>query len=103
MKNDAIQKLVNDTLDGMTQHALGRLDEGLDAMKTKCFVTKAGAIVRDEPQVDQAARLRAVELWDRLRQRQLCSARDNTMPQASETHLGGSTRMWKKCWSTGNR
>lgn len=89
MKNENIQKMVTDTLDGMAQHALERLGEGLDAMKTKSFVTKAGAILKGDLEVDYASRLRSVQLWDRLRQRRAVSGTDSAAHSANDQEPAG--------------
>jgi hypothetical protein len=68
MKNENIQKMVSEMLDGMAQHALERLAEGLDAIKMKSFVAKGGEVLKGDPEVDHSSRLRSIEIWHRLRQ-----------------------------------
>jgi len=84
MKHEQIRKMINETLDGMAQHALARLAEGLDATKTKSCVTKHG-ILKGDPEVDQSNRLRSVEIWDRLRQRSGGGAGDEVANPSSDS------------------
>lgn len=89
MKHEQIQELIDEMVDGMAQHALERLGEGLDAMKTKSFVTKGGEILKGDPEVDQASRLRSVQLWDRLRQRRAASGTNSAAHSANDQELVG--------------
>ena len=77
MKHEQIQEMINEMLDEMAQHALERLAEGLDAIKTKSFVTKGGEVLKGDPEVDHSSRLRSVEIWHRLRQRTGSSGADD--------------------------
>jgi hypothetical protein len=67
LRNPKVQQLISSIVDSMTERALQRLGEALDATSSRVFLDKSGNVVYAKPVPDHRIRLDAVDFLFDLR------------------------------------
>ncbi len=85
LRNPKVQHLLADMVDSMTQRALQRLGDALDATSSRAFLDKQGAVVYTEPVPDHRMRLQAAKFVLDLRDKY----GEADVPDGGEVGQGG--------------